>query len=111
MHYSTDHSLPRGRIVEPCSGNGAFLRALSRGADWYEIEKGRDFLKADGRWDWAVGNPPLSQFRECLRKVVEVADNVVFIALTPAWFVRARQEDMRQARFALVELWRPFKII
>jgi hypothetical protein len=35
---------------------------------------------------------------------MRVADNVVFIGLAPAWFVRARQEDMRQARFALVEL-------
>ena len=35
---------------------------------------------------------------------MQVADNVVFIGLAPAWFLRARQEDMRQARFALVEL-------
>jgi hypothetical protein len=35
---------------------------------------------------------------------MEVADNLVFIALAPAWFVQARQEDMRQAQFALVEL-------
>ena len=33
-----------------------------------------------------------------------VADNVVLIALAPARFVRTRQEDMRQACFALVEL-------
>ena len=35
---------------------------------------------------------------------MQVADNVVFIGLAPAWFVRDRQEDMRQARFAPVEL-------
>ena len=43
---------------------------------------------------------------------MQIADNLVFIGLAPAWFVRARQEDMRQvrfarlgeARFALVEL-------
>jgi hypothetical protein len=35
---------------------------------------------------------------------MQVAENLVFIGLAPAWFVRARQEDMRQARFALVEL-------
>jgi hypothetical protein len=29
---------------------------------------------------------------------MQVADNVVFIGLAPAWFVRARQEDMRQVR-------------
>jgi hypothetical protein len=31
---------------------------------------------------------------------VQVADNLVFIGLAPAWFVRARQEEMRRARFA-----------
>ena len=99
-----DRFLPCGGIVEPSAGNGAFLRALPKGAEWYEIEKGKDFLKAAGHWDWAVGNPPLSRFRDFLRKAMEVAENVVFIALAPAWFVRAHQEDMRQARFALVEL-------
>jgi hypothetical protein len=43
-------------------------------------------------------------FRAFLQKAMQVADNLVFIGLAPAWFVRARQEDMRQARFALVEL-------
>ena len=99
-----EHFLPSGRIVEPSSGNGALLRALPRGADWFEIQNGRDFLKAEGRWDWAVGNPPFSQFRAFLQKAMQVADNVVFIGLAPAWFVRARQDDIRQARFALVEL-------
>ena len=99
-----EHFLPCGPIIEPSAGDGAFLRALPKGADWYEIQKGRDFLKAEGRWDWAVGNPPFSQFRAFLQKAMQVADNVVFIGLAPAWFVRARQEDMRQARFALVEL-------
>ena len=102
-----EHFLPCGRIVEPSSGNGAFLRALPKGADWFEIQKGRDCLKAKGRWDWAVGNPPFSQFRAFLQKAMQVADNLVFIGLAPAWFVRARQEDMRQARFALVELDAP----
>jgi hypothetical protein len=55
-----EHFLPCGRIVEPSSGDGAFLRALPRGADWHEIQNGKDFLKAEGRWDWAVGNPPFS---------------------------------------------------
>ena len=99
-----EHFLPCGRIVEPSAGDGALLRALPRGADWFEIQNGRDFLNAEGRWDWAVGNPPFFQFRAFLQKAMQVADNVVFIGLAPAWFVRARQEDIRQARFALVEL-------
>jgi hypothetical protein len=79
-----EHFLPCGRIVEPSAGNGAFLRALAKGAEWYEIEKGEDFLHATGHWDWAVGNPPFSQFRACLQKAMQVADNLVFIGLAPA---------------------------
>jgi len=79
-----EHFLPCGRIVEPSSGNGAFLRALPKGADWFEIQNGRDFLKAEGRWDCAVGNPPFSQFRAFIRKAVQVADKTVFAGLAPA---------------------------
>jgi hypothetical protein len=57
-----------------------------------------------------AGDAPFSRFRAFLQKAMEVADNLVFIGLAPAGFVRARQENMRQARFALVELWRLFKI-
>jgi hypothetical protein len=95
---------PAAASSSGASGTGAFLRALPRGADWYEIQNGSDFLKAQGRWDWAVGNPPFSRFRAFLQKAVRVADNLVFIGLAPVRLVRARQEDMRQARFALVEL-------
>jgi hypothetical protein len=99
-----EHFMPCGKIVEPSSGGGAFLRALPKATDWFEIEKGRDFLQARGSWDWAVGDPPFSRFRDLLKKAMEVANNAVFIGLAPAWFVNARQEDMRQAGFALVEL-------
>ena len=56
-------------------------------------------------WPTRSPNWPGSvKFRAFLQKAMQVADNVVFIGLAPSWFVRARQEDMRQARFALVEL-------
>ena len=85
-------------IAEPGAGNGGFLRALPKGADRYEIEKGKDFLQASGHWSLAVGNSPFSRFRDFLPKAMEAADNIVFIALAPAWFVRARQEDMQKVR-------------
>jgi hypothetical protein len=39
-----------------------------------------------------------------LEKAIQAAENLVFIALAPARFVRACREGMRQARFDLVEL-------
>jgi hypothetical protein len=102
-----EHFMPSGRILEPCRGGGAFLRAFPSHCqpDWCEIQDGRDFLDADGRWDWVITNPPYSQFRPFLIKSMQVADNIVFLSLANAWFVRARQEDIQQDGFGLVELF------
>jgi hypothetical protein len=98
------HFMPSGRILEPCYGAGAFARAMP-GCDSLDISKGQDFLKAEGRWDWIVTNPPYSAFRDFLRKAMQVSNNIVFLALVNAWFVRARQEDIRRAGFGMVELF------
>jgi len=58
---------PEGRILEPCAGDGAFLEALPRGAEWCGIKRGRDFLQWRGRVDWIITNPPWSQIRVFLR--------------------------------------------
>jgi len=97
-----DHFKPTGRILEPCRGAGAFTSIIPN-CDWCEIDEGRDFLAVEGYWDWVVTNPPWSQFRPFLAKSMQVADNVVFLALLNAWFMRARVRDMRQAGFGLVE--------
>lgn len=97
------HFKPSGRILEPCKGQGAFVRAMP-GCEWCEIDEGRDFLAVEGRWDWIVTNPPWSQFRPFLAKSMQVADNVVFLALLNAWFMRARVADMRKAGFGIVEV-------
>jgi len=96
--------MPSRRVLEPCRGGGAFAKAMP-GCDWCDLAAGRDFLAVKGgHWDWIVSNPPFSRFRDFCRKAMDLADNVVFVALAPAWFVRARRKDMRQAGFALVEL-------
>jgi hypothetical protein len=102
-----EHFRPSGRILEPCRGGGTFLRAFPSHCqcDWCEIQKGRDFLKVSGHWDWLITNPPYSQFRAFLVKAMEVSDNVVFLALANAFFVRARQADIQSAGFGLVELF------
>lgn len=70
---------PTGRILEPCAGDGAFLRYLPPDTDWCEIEKGRDFFACHERYDWIVGNPPYSIFSDWLRHSFEIAANIVYI--------------------------------
>ena len=98
-----NHFNPSGKIVEPCRGKGSFS-SLMPGCDWFEIDDGKDFLLAEGHWDWAVTNPPWSQFRPFLKKSMEVADNVVFLALLNAWFMKARMRDMKEAEFGIAEI-------
>ncbi len=74
------------------------------GCDWAEIDEGRDFFNVERKYDWIVTNPPWSQFRPFLKHSMEIADNVIFLCLTNAWFMRARQRDMREVGFGMVEI-------
>lgn len=42
---------PTGRMLDPCCGNGAFLKYMP-GADWCEITKGKDFFEWKDPVDW-----------------------------------------------------------
>ena len=38
-----EHFKPSGKILEPCAGNGVFLKYLNE-SDWCEIDKGKNFF-------------------------------------------------------------------
>lgn len=69
---------PAGRVLEPAAGDGAFLSHMP-GAEWCELEKGRDFFAWGEAVDWIVGNPPYSIFSEFMRHSMTVAKNIVFL--------------------------------
>ncbi len=70
---------PNGKILEPCSGEGAFLRYLPPDTDWCEITKGRDFFDYHQEVDWIFTNPPYSDFNRFMDHSFELADNVMFL--------------------------------
>lgn len=74
-----DFFKPTGRILEPCAGDGVFLKYLPPKTEWCEIEKGRDFFSWRERVDWIVGNPPFKQFYEFMLHSFEIADNIVYL--------------------------------
>lgn len=98
-----DYFKPTGKILEPCCGEGNFLKVMK--ADWCEITKGRDFLKVSGHWDWIITNPPYSKYRDIFNKAMEVADNIVFLQLINAIFYKARLRDMWSKGFGIEEIW------
>ena len=69
---------PSGRILEPCAGDGAFLKYLPD-ANWCEIEKGRDFFAWTTPVDWVFGNPPYSVFSQWLGHSMNIAKNICYL--------------------------------
>ena len=70
---------PSGRILEPCKGDGVFMKYLPPHTEWCEIQEGRDFFKWTEHVDWIVGNPPYSIFSEWLKHSYAIAENILYI--------------------------------
>ena len=104
------HFEPLGAVMEPCAGpfgKQAFVGAMSwLDPDWCEIDEGSDFLTTEitQRYDWIITNPPWSQLRAFLKRSMEVSDNVVFLCLVNAFFMKARMRDMAEAGFGMKEI-------
>jgi len=98
-----EHFKPSGKILEPCCGEGNFLKVME--SDWFEIDKGKDFMQAIGHWDWIITNPPYSKYRDFLNKSMQVADNIVFLQLINATFYKARLRDIYKNNFRIKEIY------
>jgi hypothetical protein len=72
------HFAPTGCMLDPCKGEGAFLRHMP-GSEWCEIREGRDFFEWNRPVDWIVSNPPYSCFRKWLRHSRQIAENIVYL--------------------------------
>jgi hypothetical protein len=70
---------PAGFCLDPCCGEGAFLRHLPEGSDWCEIQQGRDFFQYQKKVDWIISNPPYSIYDKWLEQSFKIADNVVYL--------------------------------
>ena len=68
-----------GRVLEPCKGEGAFLKYLPEGTMWCEIADGRNFFDFMEQVDWIVTNPPYSDFNRFLDHCFELAENIVLL--------------------------------
>lgn len=75
------HFKPKGIILDPAMGNGAFYNNFpdEEHSLWYEIDKGKDFFNYNNQVDWIITNPPYSIYDKFLLKAFEVADNIVFL--------------------------------
>lgn len=128
------HFRPTGTILEPCRGEGNFLKALREHARflvpsiqqletrvqplatspqrlearhsvlWCEIKCGRDFFAWDQPVDWIITNPPWSQIRAFLQHAMELSDHVVFLLTINHMWTKARLRDIRESGFGIREI-------
>lgn len=74
-----EHFKPNGIILEPCSGDGVFLRYLSGDVHWCEIEKGKDFFQWHKPVKYLFGNPPYNNLKAWLAHSFSIAENIVYL--------------------------------
>lgn len=73
------HFNPQGTILEPCKGQGVFLKYLPPNTDWCEIQEGKDFFFYNKHVDWVVSNPPYSLTRKWFLHSYKIADNLLYL--------------------------------
>ncbi len=95
---------PSGKILEPCSGTGAFLKALPIETEWCEITKGKNFFDYHNKVDWIVTNPPFSKLTKFLEHSFRISNNVVFLINLAGLFTTKRIRIMNVNKFAMKEI-------
>lgn len=103
--YIIDYYKPTGKLLEPSSGGGVFLKYML-GADWYEIELGKDFFACKDSYDWAITNPPFSKIRKFLQHLYNLrVKNIVFLCpVNHIIGLKARLKDMFDNNYGIKEI-------
>ena len=89
-----DFLKPLGKCLDPCKGDGAFLKFMPIDSDYCELHENKDFLHYENKVDWIIGNPPYSIFDDFLRHSFLISDNVSFLVPTNKVFQRQLIMDM-----------------
>ena len=85
---------PKGKILDPCKGDGAFYNHFPEEKLYCEITEDKDFFYFNEKVDWIIGNPPYSIFEGFLRHSFNISDNVSFLVPTNKIFQRQIIMDM-----------------
>jgi hypothetical protein len=105
------HYNPSGRVLEPCDGGGAFVKAfINHGISDisnFDISRGVDFLQyADTEpIDWLITNPPFSLLHKFTRKGMELKiPNLVFLCYANTFMMNGKFNSLKEFGYSIVEM-------
>lgn len=100
-----DYFEPSGKLLEPYSGDGAFLDFMGN-ADWCEIDKGRDYFQYNNQVDWEVTNPPFSLIRQGLTHSTNLGHkNILWVVpISNILGLKARMNIIKNAGYGIKEI-------
>lgn len=96
---------PKGKVLDPCMGEGVFFNLLNKPKDWCEITKGKDFYAYTEKVDWIIGNPPYSDFNKFLDHSFDLADNVCFLVPVSKVFKSWGTINIIKKYGGIVKMW------
>ena len=105
--YIVEYFNPQGTILEPCCGEGVFLKYLPKETEWCEIDKGKDFFDYNTEnIDWVITNPPFSKIRKFLLHCYKLkVKNIVFLCpVNHIMGLKARFNDMKDNNYGIKEI-------
>ena len=68
----------KGQVLEPCKGEGIFLKYLPENTEWCEIVD-KNYYDYHKKVDWIVTNPPYSDFNRFLEHSFNIAENIILL--------------------------------
>lgn len=102
--YLIEYYKPKGKILDPARGNGAFYKFLPDGSDWCEIEEGKNFFLYQDKVDWIITNPPFSKLSMYMEKSFKISKHVVYLINVAALFTKYRIKLINNSGFGIVEI-------
>lgn len=90
-------------VLDPFRGGGAFYDHLA-GAEWCEIQMGRDFFERSAPIDWCVSNPPWSIVDDVLGHTCEISQIGFAYLLANHGVTPRRLEIVEAAGFGLTKM-------
>lgn len=88
-----DYFNPKGLVLDPCKGEGAFYDAFPGEKDWCEIAQGINFFEYNKEVDWIITNPPWTKYKQFIEHGLEVAHEIVY--LLPIYYTLSSKVRLR----------------